>query len=192
MTQTDRLTLLHHCSVVDGVNDEATPDAGRPHPGERIVAVGAEADLRVQAQELEQSAGDAIVEVDLDGAWLMAGLLNMHTHFSLSLPGPGGAEVQQMGPAELTLYMAHGARRTLNSGVTSVRCVAEKDHVEFALRAGHRLRAAAGPRIFTAGRALVCTGGHGHEGTDTLECDGADGFRRGARAQISQAPTSSR
>jgi imidazolonepropionase-like amidohydrolase len=41
-----------------------------------------------------------------------------------------------------------------------------------------------GPRIFTAGRALVCTGGHGHEGSDTLECDGADGFRRGARAQI--------
>ncbi len=41
-----------------------------------------------------------------------------------------------------------------------------------------------GPRIFTAGQALVCTGGHGHEGTDTVECDGADGFRRGARAQI--------
>ena len=43
----------------------------------------------------------------------------------------------------------------------------------------------AGPRIFTAGRALVCTGGHGHEGTDTLECDGADGFRRGVRSQVS-------
>ncbi|GAA3003808.1 hypothetical protein GCM10017559_26470 [Streptosporangium longisporum] len=49
---------------------------------------------------------------------------------------------------------------------------------------GRRRARWCGPRIFTAGRALVCTGGHGHEGGDTLECDGADGFRRGVRAQI--------
>jgi imidazolonepropionase-like amidohydrolase len=170
--------LLHHCSVFDGVSDDVLPDAAVLVRGERIVAVGPEADVRAQAGE------DDTTEVDLDGAWLMAGLLNMHTHFSLSLPGPGGGAVQAMGAPELTLYMAHGARRTVQSGVTTVRCVAEKDHVDFALRAAIEAGSAVGPRIFTAGQALVCTGGHGHEGTDTVECDGADGFRRGVRAQI--------
>ncbi|HEX3003436.1 MAG TPA: amidohydrolase family protein [Angustibacter sp.] len=178
MTDSDRLLLLHHCSVFDGVTDDVLPAAAVLIRGERIVAVGPEADVRAEA-----GAAD-VAEVDLDGAWLMAGLLNMHTHFSLSLPGPGGGAVQAMGPHELTLYMAHGARRTLQSGVTTVRCVAEKDHVDFALRAAIEAGTAVGPRIFTAGQALVCTGGHGHEGTDTVECDGADGFRRGVRAQI--------
>jgi imidazolonepropionase-like amidohydrolase len=38
--------------------------------------------------------------------------------------------------------------------------------------------------MYTAGRALVCTGGHGHESGDTLECDGPVGFRHGVRSQI--------
>ncbi|MGN6302470.1 MAG: amidohydrolase family protein [Angustibacter sp.] len=178
MIESDGLTLLRHCSVFDGVSDDVLPDAAVLVRGERIVAVGPEPDVRAQV------GTDDVTEVDLDGAWLMAGLLNMHTHFSLSLPGPGGGAVQAMEAPELTLYMAHGARRTLHSGVTTVRCVAEKDHVDFALRAAIEAGTAVGPRIFTAGQALVCTGGHGHEGSDTMECDGADGFRRGARAQI--------
>ena len=68
----------------------------------------------------------------------MPGLINMHTHFSLSLPGAGGDAVSALDPHELALYMADGARRTLLSGVTTVRCVAEKG--------GARLRAAPGDR----------------------------------------------
>jgi len=62
--------------------------------------------------------------------------------------------------------------------------VAEKDHADFALRRAINAGRTAGPRMFTAGRALVCTGGHGHESGDTLECDGPVGFRRGVRSQI--------
>lgn len=116
----------------------------------------------------------------------MAGLLNMHTHFSLSLPGRGGDSVRDLDPHALALHMSSGARRTLLGGVTTVRCVAEKASADFALRDAIEAGLVDGPRIFTAGRALVCTGGHGHEGTDTLQCDGADGFRRGVREQISR------
>lgn len=174
----DQSTLLHHCSVVDGVAGHPLNDAAVLIEGERIVDIGPAADVRART-------GKPVREADLGGAWVMAGLLNMHTHFSLSLPGPGGGEVEAMTPSMLALYMADGARRTLNSGITTVRCVAEKSHVELALREAIGRGWAVGPRIFTAGRALVCTGGHGHSGTDTLECDGADEFRRGARAQIS-------
>jgi imidazolonepropionase-like amidohydrolase len=129
-------------------------------------------------------ARDGAAVVDLQGSYVTAGLFNMHTHFSLALPGPLGDSVRAMSPHELMLYIADGARRTLRSGVTTVRCVGESDHAEFALRAAIGAGRAEGPRIYSAGRALVCTGGHGHEASSALECDGPDGFARGARAQI--------
>ncbi|WP_029136359.1 amidohydrolase family protein [Nakamurella lactea] len=174
----DQQIVLHHCSVVDGVHDKPRAGEAVLIQGDRISAIGPEG-------ELLAAAAPEAKRLDLGGAFVMPGLLNMHTHFSLSLPGPGGGAVSALSPHALALYMADGARRTLNSGVTTVRCVAEKDHAEFAIRAAIDAGTAVGPRIFSAGRALVCTGGHGYEGTDTLECDGADDFRRGARAQIS-------
>jgi imidazolonepropionase-like amidohydrolase len=132
-----------------------------------------------------EQATDATPEaIDLGGAYVMPGLINMHTHFSLSLPGPGGDAVSALDAHELALHMADGARRTLLSGVTTVRCVAEKGGADFALRRAIEAGYVPGPRIFTAGRALCCTGGHGHDGDDTIECDGADSFAHGVRSQI--------
>jgi imidazolonepropionase-like amidohydrolase len=165
--------LVTGCHVFDGVTDEVRRDTDILIRGERIVAVG---------QALDPGTEHATI--DLGGAYLMAGLLNMHTHLSLSLPGTAGDELMSMDPYGLALYMASGAQRTLLGGVSTVRCVAEKDHSEFSLRRAIEAGTLPGPRIFTAGRALVCTGGHGHHSDDTLECDGADGFRRGVREQV--------
>ncbi|MBB5112715.1 amidohydrolase family protein [Micromonospora echinospora] len=174
--------LLGNCTVLDArVVDGMAPvtGAGVWVRGDRIAAVGPYAEVAAQAR-----AGGRLTEVDLDGAYVTPGLVNMHTHFSLSLPGSGGDNVKGMGPYDLAHYMADGARRTLHAGVTTVRCVAEKDHADFALRRAVNAGRVPGPRIYTAGRALVCTGGHGHESNDTLECDGPVGFRHGVRSQI--------
>jgi imidazolonepropionase-like amidohydrolase len=127
---------------------------------------------------------EGTVRIDLRGSFVMSGLFNMHTHFSLALPGPRGDRVAAMPPHDLALYVADGARQTLRCGVTSVRCVGERDHAEFALRSAIEAGRAEGPRIFSAGRGLVCTGGHGHQSSSTLECDGPDEFARGTRAQV--------
>ncbi|MDY7087615.1 MAG: amidohydrolase family protein [Actinomycetota bacterium] len=170
--------LLGNCTVVDA---RALPvkDAGIWVTGDRIAAVGPYGEIASQAR-----AAGPVVERDLNGAFVTPGLANMHTHFSLSLPGSGGTTVKDMGPHDLALYMADGARRTLDCGVTTVRNVAEKDHADFALRRAINAGRAVGPRMYTAGRALVCTGGHGHESGDTMECDGPVGFRHGVRSQI--------
>ena len=170
----DDLKILVNCHVVD------VRGAGVRRDQYVLVRGGAIAGMGPRGAA---APGDAAV-VDLQGSYLMAGLFNMHTHLSLALPGPLGDSVRAMSPHELMLYIADGARRTLLSGVTSVRCVGESDHAEFALRSAIKAGRADGPRVFSAGRALVCTGGHGHEAPSALECDGPVGFARGARAQI--------
>jgi imidazolonepropionase-like amidohydrolase len=174
--------LIGNCTVADArVLEGMAPqkDAGIWVSGDRIAAVGRYAEVAAQAR-----AAGPVVERDLDGAFVTPGLANMHTHFSLSLPGAGGNAVKDLGPHDLALYMADGARRTLDCGVTTVRNVAEKDHADFALRRAITAGRVPGPRMYTAGRALVCTGGHGHESGDTMECDGPVGFRHGVRSQI--------
>lgn len=174
--------VLTNCTVLDGrVVDgvDPVPDAAVWVRGDRIAAVGPRTEVLAEAER-----DGAVPRIDLGGAYLTPGLTNMHTHLSLSLPGSGGDTVKGMSPHELAFYMADAARRTLHCGVTTVRCVAEKDHADFALRRAITAGRVVGPRIFTAGQALVCTGGHGHESSDTMECDGADGFRRGVRTQV--------
>ncbi|MET2010516.1 amidohydrolase family protein [Microbacterium chocolatum] len=167
--------VLTNLRLVDGI---------RPTPQDGLAIVIEAGRITRIEPDTGRTAEEAAPTHDLGGAVVMPGLINMHTHFSLSLPGPGGDAVSALDPHELALYMADGARRTLLSGVTTVRCVSEKGGADFALRraidAGH----VAGPRIFTAGRGLCCTGGHGHDTDDTLECDGADAVTRGVRSQI--------
>jgi len=172
--------ILVNCHVVDGHSAAVHRDRYVLVTDGKIAEIGPWG----AAGTSDGAAREGAAVVDLRGSYVMAGLFNMHTHFSLALPGPLGASVRAMSPHELMLYVADGARRTLRSGVTSVRCVGESDHAEFALRAAIEAGRAEGPRIFSAGRALVCTGGHGHEAPSALECDGPDGFARGARAQI--------
>lgn len=178
MAETAPGYLLRDCTVVDPLAEAPLQNAAVWVEGDRIKEVGTDPDLGARAR----SAG--CVELDLAGAYVTPGLINMHTHFSLSLPGALGERVKRMGPHDLALYMADGARRTLHSGVTTVRCVGEKDHADFALRTAVDSGFVPGPRIFTAGRALTCTGGHGHGSSGAFECDGATEFRRGVRTQI--------
>ena len=169
--QTRGDAVLTNLRLVDGIDP-------KPQAGLAIV-------VRNGVIEAIVPDADAGVDaIDFGGAHVMPGLINMHTHFSLSLPGPGGDAVGALDDHELALHMADGARRTLLSGVTTVRCVAEKGGADFALRRAIEAGQVPGPRIFTAGRGLCCTGGHGHDTDDTLECDGADAFARGVRSQV--------
>ena len=143
--------------------------------GERIAAIGAAGDTAVPR--------DAEV-IDVDGAWLIPGLMNMHVHLGLKLPGKMAAELANETEGELTLRMAHSARQSLEAGVTTIRLPGDDRHGDIALKKAIERGQAHGPRIFSAGEALVITGGHGSE-AGVEYADGPAELIKAARREIS-------
>jgi imidazolonepropionase-like amidohydrolase len=140
--------------------------------GERISQVGAAGAVAVPA--------NARV-ISMQGKWLLPGLMNMHVHLGLRLPGAAGAALANETDPQQVLRMASNARLSLLSGVTTLRLVGEDHGNDFVLRAAIERGEVIGPRIKTAGGVIVPTGGHG----DT-EADGPYGLARVTREQIKQ------
>jgi imidazolonepropionase-like amidohydrolase len=140
--------------------------------GERIKAVG-------PASTVTIPPGAHVIHAE--GKWLLPGLMNMHVHLGLKLPGAAGDSLTNETDVEEVLRMAGNARLSLLSGVTTVRLVGEDHGTDFALRKAIENGEVIGPRIKTAGEVIVPTGGHG-----SMEADGAAGFSHVVREQIKQ------
>jgi imidazolonepropionase-like amidohydrolase len=130
--------------------------------GERISAIGPAGRIAVPA---------GATEIKLPGKWLVPGLMNMHVHFGLRLPGAASAALGVETDGALALRMAKNARLSLLSGTTSVRTPGEARDMIFPLKAAIDRGDFIGPRIWPAGRAIVPTGGHSSEPL----VDGIDG-----------------
>ncbi len=143
--------------------------------GDRIKAIGPAGSVQLPAD---------VRKLPLDGKWLAPGLLNMHVHFGLKLPGAAGAGLANENEMQLVLRMADNARKSLHAGVTTVRLTGEEHGSDFALKAAIDGGSALGPRIHTAGEIIAATGGHGD-----LEGDGAAEMAKLVRQQIKQGAT---
>ncbi len=140
--------------------------------GDRITQVGVAGTVTVPA--------DAKV-IPMQGKWLIPGLMNMHVHLGLRLPGAAGVALVNETDPQQVLRMAANARLSLLSGTTTLRLVGEDHGNDFTLRAAIERGEVIGPRLKTAGGVIVPTGGHG----DT-EADGPYGLARVTREQIKQ------
>jgi imidazolonepropionase-like amidohydrolase len=169
-----RPTAIVGASVVDLNGGAAIADAVVLIEGERITAVGPAASTKIpQDAEVIRAAGKFIAP----------GLMNMHTHYGLVLPGRAGAELANETEAGLALRMAANARISLMAGVTTTRSTGEGKGAEFALRRSIDRGEAVGPRIFTAGQAVHVTGGHGwRPGEEGL--DSPNAFRQAVRREV--------
>ncbi len=143
--------------------------------GEKIVAIGNAADIPVP---------DTAQLIDAKGTWLIPGLMNMHVHLGLVLPGKLEAELANETEGELTLRMAANARDALRSGVTTIRLPSDQRHGDLALKKAILKGQAEGPRIFSSGEAVAITGGHGSKSNVTYS-DGPYELMKAARKEIS-------
>ena len=148
------VTALVGGTVVDVETGRTIPDAIVLVAGERIIAVG-------PADRIALPAGARVIRTD--GRWLLPGLMDMHVHLGLVLPGAQGEELAHESEGALALRMADNARASLYAGTTSVRLTGEEKHVEFAVKAAIDHGTLQGPRIWSAGEPLIPTGGHGAE-----------------------------
>jgi imidazolonepropionase-like amidohydrolase len=157
-------------NVVATDGSPSIPNATVLIQGERIIRVG-------PADSTPVPSGAKIVS--MKGKWLIPGLMNMHVHLGLKLPGAAGDSLATETDTQEVLRMAGNARLSLLSGVTTLRLVGEDHGTDFALRGAIDRGEVVGPRIKTAGEVIVPTGGHG-----SLEADGPYALAHVVREQI--------
>ena len=144
--------------------------------GERIVAIG---------QAAEVTIPDGAEQIDTSGTWLIPGLMNMHVHLGLVLPGKLTAELADESEAALALRMAMNARESLQAGVTTIRLTGDRAHADLDLMRAINKGQVDGPRIYSAGEALTISAGHGSQQSGRTKYDGPDALIKGVRTQIS-------
>lgn len=170
-----QLTALLGGHLVDVESGTVQRDAVILLDGERIRSVGSRDEVVVPA--------DARL-IDVSGRWLIPGLMNMHVHPGLVLPGKLTAELAGETDAALALRMAGAVRGMLQAGITTIRIPGDQRHADLALDRSIRRGESTGPRIYSAGEPVVITGGHRTQ-AGTTYADGPYELIKAARQQVS-------
>lgn len=108
--------------------------------------------------------------VDLSQHTCLPGVMDMHVHLDGELNPRTYLDRFQLGAADIALRAAANAEKTLLSGFTTVRNLGDTANVTIALRRAIQQGLSRGPRIYSAGKTLASTGGHG---------DPSNGYRPG-------------
>ncbi len=116
----------------------------------RIVALGDRSSI---------AAPDGANIVNLAGATLLPGLMDMHVHLSGDAGGNFFAGLSYSAPRQ-AIVAAKNARKTLMAGFTTLRDVGASGYSVIAVRDGINAGDIIGPRIFAVGHAIGITGGH--------------------------------
>ena len=152
----------------------------------RIAAIGAPAVIAVEGDE----------QIDLDGARLVPGLIDLHSHLTLYPydQKPWNDQVLKESTELRTVRGVVHAQATVRAGWTTIRDLGTEGagFADIALRDAIDAGLIEGPRVLCATRALVATGCYGPSGfaphVDVPKgaevCDGVDGVTLAVRRQI--------
>ena len=169
------VTLIQSSLLADGISGTSKKDYAVLVQDDHITAVGPQDAIR------KQTPPDAEV-IDLGPACLAPGLIDGHTHTSLSGDGRPYAEMFADSDEMMVLTGAMNLKKHLDAGITTIREHGARNRVGFTLKEGLRRGHIPGPRMQVSGRPITCTGGHFHMCNEIA--DGEDEIRKSVRRLV--------
>ncbi|WKZ35255.1 MAG: amidohydrolase family protein [Anaerolineales bacterium] len=169
------ITVFNNATLIDGRGGRPVERGCIVIEDDKIVYAGI-------SGKWTQPGGKSINEIDLAGRFVLPGLIDCHVHIAAEcLP-----DSTMNGPLGWTsLVMLKHAQNTLAAGITTIRDVGGRHHLEFSLRKAVAAGMFAAPRMALAGKLLSITSA-GSEWYDGMyrEADGVDEVRKAAREQL--------
>ena len=98
--------------------------------------------------------------VNLKQSYVLPGFMDMHVHLAQEYV-PKAERQSKIEPEYRALFAANAASKTLMAGFTSVRNVGDGGMETISLREAINQGLVIGTRIFTSGKTIATTGGHG-------------------------------
>ncbi len=169
--------VLTDANIIDG-------NGGPMQEGMAIVIVG-ERIASISELPYEPPESDDPVDLhDLEGAYVLPGLWNNHSHLGDLLPDPKGLLVDEPLPRAM-IRAGRNAMDALKAGFTTLRITGDRDFIDVAWKEAFDSGAFVGPRIVAGGPPLSTDGdtdwlvrtGKGPEG---IRAAVADNIARGA------------
>jgi imidazolonepropionase-like amidohydrolase len=117
----------------------------------------------------------------IEAGCVVPGLINAHGHLEQNAGVDTVARYARTTPTQRAACAADHARRTVCSGVTTLRDLGASNRIAIEVRDLIRQGILAGPTVVAAGRAICMTGGHG--GFTGHEADGPDQVRSAVRQE---------
>ncbi len=166
-TASSDYTLLTADRVFDATGGAPIEHGAVLTRGSEIVAVGT-------ANEVRVPEGASVEHHHYPGATIMPGMVDCHTHNNGFGDGRNGQDLAALDDEILTLQAAGNARRSLFSGVTTIRENGPKNMTMFRIRDAINEGLTIGPRMILCGRPVSIIGGHmgyfGGEVTGEQDC----------------------
>jgi len=143
-------TVIHCGNLIDGKSKTALGQSTIVVEGTKIVSV----------EKGLSKVGDMDKLIDLSKKTVMPGFIDLHVHLENETSKDAATKRYTMNEADIAFQSMVYAKRTLMAGFTTVRDLGGSG-VNISLRNAVNAGTVIGPRIFTAGKTIATTGGHG-------------------------------
>jgi imidazolonepropionase-like amidohydrolase len=167
-------TLLNNLTLIDGTGRDPMDGSVIAIRAGKILYAGA-------ASGWIEAAGESLI-LDLQGQFVLPGLIDAHVHLS----GSGEADSQFYAPTgQMALKILSNAQKNLAAGITTVRDLGGWSELEFDVRRAIQRGEFAGPRMCLAGRFISITeaGADYYVGMYRV-ADGVDEVHKAVREQV--------